>query len=200
MAFTTGVVEFISIKPLAKPDNYDNLFRASFKIGEDWFSYGSTKEEQIQYKDGKEWKPFHKGDTIEFMYDVNGDFRNVQKSTIGVTAKGAGVSQAAPSQQAANDAVAGFSYNKSAKPGDKPFVNAAEIGQCMNLAVQLGLVKGYEGFTDAAIRDSIQKYKATRLRFHDLYNEEAPVEKKAPAPKAKAAYMTAPAQPDDEDI
>ena len=193
MAFTTGVVEFISIKALAKPDNYDNLFRASFKIGEDWFSYGTLKREEIGIKDGDKWHTLCKGDTIEFMFDQNGDFKNVKKTTVTVTAKGAGVSQAAPSQQATS---------APAKTGGKPFVNAAEIGQCMNLAVQLGLVKGYEGFTDTAIRDSIQKYKATRLRFHDLYNEEAPVEKKAPAPKAKqpSVYMNPPAQSDDEEI
>jgi hypothetical protein len=124
------------------------------------------------------------------MYEQNGDFKNVRKTTVTVTEKGAGIPTPKQAQQS------------TSAPGNtgKPFVNAAEIGQCMNLAVQLGLVKGYDGFNDAAIRDSIQKYKATRLRFHDLYNEEAPVEKKAPAPKPKETYMSPPVQSDDEEI
>jgi hypothetical protein len=184
MATASGIVEFISIKQMPTEDKYGNKFRASYKIGEDWYSHGTIKQEKIGIKDGQGWHDLAKGDTIEFMYDQNGDFKNVKKATVSITEKGAGASQNTPQSTPAPTKAAG---------GGKPFVNAAEVGQCMNLAVQLGMVKDYKGFTDEAIRACITEYKSLRQRFHDMYLEEP----KKPAPKK--APVNAPVD-DEEDI
>jgi hypothetical protein len=122
-----SVVEAISIKPLSEPDRYGNTFRASVKFGEDWYSWGSLKKEEINFKNGSGWHRLAKGDEIEGMYKENGDWKNIQPKTVTLVSEGKGT----PPPQA----------KPAAKSSGDSFVNPAEIGQCMNLAVQR---RGYE--------------------------------------------------------
>ena len=168
-----SVVEAISIKPLSEPDRYGNTFRASVKFGEDWYSWGSLKKEEINFKNGSGWHQLAKGDEIEGMYKQNGDWKNIQPKTVTLVSEGKGT----PPPQA----------KPAAKSSGDSFVNPAEIGQCMNLAAE---VLGYSGEdmnnSDKAVQ-AIQWYKRTRQLFNSLYPtvdlEETPKEK--PKPKAE---------------
>lgn len=171
-----SVVEAISIKPLSEPDRYGNTFRASVKFGEVWYSWGSLKKEEINFKNGSGWHRLTKGDEIEGMYKENGDWKNIQPKTVTLVSEGKG----APTPRV-NPAVQ-YSGNMGA-------VNPAEIGQCMNLAAE---VLGYSGEDmnnpDKAVQ-AIQWYKRTRQLFSSLYPtvdlEETLTEKPKPKPKAE---------------
>lgn len=62
-------------------------------------------------------------------------------------------------------------------------VNPAEVGQCINLAVSLGLVNSYAEFNTNKIKDAIKSYKETRKQFESLWDEAV----KEAAPKAQDA-------------
>lgn len=175
-----SVVEAISIKPLGQPDQYGNAFRASLKLGEQWYSYGSIKKEAINVKTGGEWVQLLKGMEVEFMYDVNGDFKNIKKQSFTITNLEGGIAAApVPQQQQSTPQAA-----KGAPT--KPFVNAAEIGQCLNLAVQVLGLGAKECLNDKEVVKAIQWYKATREKFTVLYPtvtlEEVPKKEAPPTP------------------
>ena len=65
MPAASGIVEVVSVKELAQPDNYLNTHRVSYKIGDDWYSHGSVKNG----KPGEVWTKsgtITKGAEIEF--------------------------------------------------------------------------------------------------------------------------------------
>ena len=87
MPSVQGLVEAVSIKEMQSPDKFDNTHRASFKIGDNWYSYGSIKNGkpgEIYTKSGL----ITKGCELELMYDQNGDFKNVKKATVSVLKAG----------------------------------------------------------------------------------------------------------------
>ena len=182
MPFQTGKIEAISIKALPKPDNYGNTFRSSIKVGEDWFSTGTMKKESLDVKDGGGWTQLQKGMEVEFMYSINGDFKNADKKTFSITDS----SGAQPAQQRSQAPVKQQSSNVGG------FVNPAMRGQAMNLAAE---VLGYKesDFSDPSkIIYAIKWYLTSAKDFEALWdtaekaivagNTEIP--KKAPAKKA----------------
>jgi len=186
MAYATGNIEAISIKPMATPDSYGNTFRASFKIGEDWYGYGSIKKESINVKDGSNWIQLAKGMGVEFQFTENGDFKNVKKASFTLT----DATSSAPPQQSyqAPQQSSGATVSRGSN------VNPAEVGQCLNLAVEC------LGFTEAdcvnpdKVVVAIQWYKRTRQLFSSLYptvdlEEELPKEKPKPVAKKKPVVV-----------
>ena len=102
MAFATGTVTQVFSKEIPE-DRFGNTFRHAIKIeGDDsWYGMGSGKRDSINLKDGDGWHQLGKGDVIEFMYDQNGQYKNVQKKTISLKAKGGPAPQQhAPVQKA----------------------------------------------------------------------------------------------------
>ena len=65
--------------------------------------------------------------------------------------------------------------------------NPAAVGQAINLAVELGLAKSYEGFTPNVIRNAIDKYKTLKEEF--TANWEAATKEPSPPPVQKAAAV-----------
>lgn len=128
MAAMQGVVEAISVKELASPDQYENTHRGNIKIGDDWYSMGSFKNGkagEIYTKNGL----ITRGAEIEFMYDVNGDFKNVKKATVSILKKGQ--EQPAPQQS---------SGGSSATAKKSTYVDntiGMGVGAAMNQAVHL---------------------------------------------------------------
>ena len=184
MPHLNSTIEAIAIKPLAQPDNYGNTFRVGMKFGEDWYSYGTIKKDQLDVKVGQEWVTVTKGMEVEFMYKVNGDFKNVDKKSFTITNQEGGVAPR-PSQQAPQQGA-------PASRGSN--VNPAEVGQCLNLAVEC------LGFTEAdcvnpdKVVVAIQWYKRTRQLFSSLYptvdlEEELPKEKPKPVAKKKPVVV-----------
>jgi hypothetical protein len=199
MPHLNATIEAIAIKPLAQPDNYGNTFRVGMKFGEDWYSYGTIKKDQLDVKVGNDWVTVTKGMEVEFMYKVNGDFKNVEKKSFTVTNQEGGVAprqaqQQAPQQQSANTAQSKGS-----------FVNPAEVGQCLNLAVECLGFSSADCTNPDKVVEAIQWYKRTRQLFSTLYptvdsEEELPP---PPKPKPKSKPKPAPAAEDsydDDDI
>ena len=81
MPSINAAVEAISVKEMPEVDRYGNTHRANLKIGDDWFSYGAVKKPEINIKTGDSWTQLEKGMEVEFMYDVNGDWKNIKKKT-----------------------------------------------------------------------------------------------------------------------
>jgi hypothetical protein len=175
MPAINGTVEFLSIKERAKPDNYENTHRASIKIGDSWYSYGTIKKDKVNIKTGDSWTELQKGMEVEFMYDQNGDFANIKKKTFSITDASTAVASA-PVQQSSVQGQGTQAGNKTS------FVNPAEIGQCLNLAVDVLGLNGEELLDDAEVKKAIAWYKAVRIKFNTLYND---VEDTKPEPKTK---------------
>ena len=188
MPAINGKVEFLSIKEMAKPDNYENTHRASIKIGDNWYSYGTIKKDVINIKTGDSWTQLAKGMEVEFMYDQNGDFANIKKKTFSITDASGAVAPAPVQQQAPSGS------NTTNKAG---FVNPAEVGQCMNLAVEVLKLDGKKLLDDTEVKKAIAWYKAVRVKFTELYNEE-PEEVKPKTTKPKPAVVED--DYDDDDI
>lgn len=183
MPFKSGTIEAVSIKAMPAPDKYANTFRASFKIEEEWYSYGAIKKETINVKNKDEWIQLSKGMEIEFQFDENGDFKNVKKTTLGVlNIEGA---QAVPTPSAPPQQQRATSQPAQAKGS---FVNPAEVGQCLNLAVD---VLGYQQddlLVASKVTEAIKWYKEVRELFTELYptvTTAPPVKKEAPKQDAR---------------
>lgn len=141
-----GTVEAISIKELPQEDKYGNVYRASIKLGEDWYSWGSLKRDSISIRQGSGWHTLSKGDSLEGMYKQNGDFKNIQPKTVSVTDE-------APQQNVPKKSTS------SPKKGDyvpKPNVNPASRGQAMNLAAHV------LGYSAEDMLDKTKVYKAIK--------------------------------------
>jgi hypothetical protein len=196
MPALSGIVEAISIKALNEPDRFGNLHRCSLKLGEDWVSWGTTKKPEISYKEGESYKTLQKGMEVEFMYKQNGDFKNISKTSLAViSTEGAqAATPSAPAQQQAAPA-----YKPQAKGS---FVNMAEVGQCLNLSVDvLGL--DAEALLDTTqVTAAIKWYKEVRELFTELYptvEVSKPVVKEKPAKAAKKAEEQMPMDLSDDD-
>ena len=175
MPAVNAEVEFVSVKELDKPDNYDNTHRASFKIGDDWFSYGTIKRGvagEIWTKSGM----ITKGAEIEFMYDQNGDFKNVKKATVTVLKPGAENSPS-PASQA-----------KASKKGTDAYVIGMAVGAAMNQSANLHANDKKLDF-DAIEKTAIQMYKIAEQLKHqaDAGDIEGAVVEKSPVPANQPA-------------
>lgn len=150
-------VEAISIKEMPSPDKYGNSHRANIKVGEDWFSYGALKKPQIDIKSGGEWHELQKGMEVEFMYDVNGDFKNIKRQSFTIT----NTESAAPAPKPKTGG--------TQVPKNDNFVNPAEIGQCMNLAAEVLKFSGDDMLNPDKAVEAIQWYKRSRQLFTSMY-------------------------------
>jgi hypothetical protein len=183
MPHLNSTIEAIAIKPLPQPDNYGNTFRVGMKFGEDWYSYGTIKKDQLDVKVGNDWVTVTKGMEVEFMYKVNGDFKNVEKKSFTVTNQEGGVAPRQAPQQAPQQ-----SANNAQSKGS--FVNPAEVGQCLNLAVECLGFSSADCTNPDKVVEAIQWYKRTRQLFSSLYptvDLEDELPKVKPKPKAKPA-------------
>jgi hypothetical protein len=190
-----GVVEAISIKALNEPDRFGNLHRCSIKLGEDWVSWGTTKKPEISYKEGENYKTLQKGMEVEFMYVQNGDFKNIKKTSLAVLSTDGAQAAAAPSAPAQQQAAPAYKAPQ-AKGG---FVNPAEVGQCLNLAVDvLGL--DAEALLDTSqVTAAIKWYKEVRELFTELYPSVVVGDKPEPKTKAKKVVEQPPMDLSDDD-
>ena len=180
MPAINGTVEFLSIKEMAKPDNYENTHRASIKIGDKWYSYGTIKKDKVNIKTGDSWTELQKGMEVEFMYDQNGDFANIKKKTFSIT-DASGAVASAPVRQ---PSVQGQGTQGGSKSS---FVNPAEIGQCLNLAADVLKLDGKELLNPEKVTEAISWYKEVRALFNELYEGVELKAKEQPKPQKKAA-------------
>jgi len=102
--------------------------------------------------------------TMNLYREVGGQFWNLNDVQPGHQAQ----------QQTTNSGNAG--------QGGGSFTNPAAIGQCMNLAVSLGLVNTYAEFNADKIKEAIKCYKDVKAKFEQFWGEadEKPVVKHEP--------------------
>jgi hypothetical protein len=177
MPAINGNVEALSIKEMEKEDQFGNTHRASLKMGDDWYSYGSIKREAVNIKTGNSWTQLAKGMEIEFMYDQNGDFKNIKKKTFSITDATCAEPQVQPVQQSA--------------PARRGNVNPAEVGQCMNLAESVLGYSGKDLLNPEKVTEAIAWYKEVRVLFTELYEGvsiQEKVAKVAPPPPPSNNY------------
>lgn len=161
MAAASGVIEAISIKPLKEVDKYGNAFRGSVKIGEDWYSYGAIKKDSINNKVGEDWHTLGKGDEVEFLFESNGDFKNIKKQSFSVTK--IGTPSPPQSQGTRSVGAAGQKYSN---------VNPAARGQAMNLAAEVLGYKQQDFEDEVKVKAAIEWYKETVSLFEELWDKE----------------------------
>jgi hypothetical protein len=158
MPFKEATVDAVVVKELSTPDQYKNTHRRSIKIGEDWYSCGSGKSDKFNAKTSQgDWHTLSKGDKVEFKFNLNGDYKNVDMKTFSVVAV-----NPSPQQQSSKPSA-------SSAPANKDFVNPATVGACLNLAVE---VLGYKekDFEDVdKLKYAIQWHKSTFERMEKLY-------------------------------
>lgn len=184
-----SVVEALSIKEMPQPDNYGNTYRANIKFGEDWYSYGAIKKDAINIKKGDEWVQLQKGMEVEFMYDQNGDWKNIKKKTFSILSTDT-PKKTEPAKKVGNNFT----------PRGDTDINPATVGACLNLALS---VLGYkkEDFDDEQkLKDAIAWHKGTFSRIMALYKIVPPLEAEAPQPKKKEAPKPTEDDYDDEDV
>jgi hypothetical protein len=168
MPALSGIVQNIYIKSLSEPDRFGNLHRCGFKIGEDLVSWGTTKKPEISYKEGENYKQLQNGMEVEFMYKQNGDFKNISKTTLSVISTEGAQAAAPPSAPAVSGGL------RQDGPISKPqakgnFVNPAEVGQCLNLAVDVLGLNQEELLDPQQVTEAIKWYKEVRELFTELY-------------------------------
>lgn len=159
MPAINGNVEAVSIKEMPSEDSYGNTHRASLKLDGEWYSYGTIKKSEINIKTGDSWTQLAKGMQVEFMYDLNGDFKNIKKKTFSITDATSAQPQMQQPQQA---------YPTSA-PARRGNVNPAEVGQCMNLADSVLGYSGKDLLNPEKVIEAIAWYKEVRVLFTELY-------------------------------
>ena len=194
MPALSGTIEVVSIKPLNQPDRFGNTFRASLKVGEDWISWGGVKKEAIDVKDGSGWTQLAKGMQVEFMYDLNGDFKNIKKASLSITDKSNAQAAPAPSQQASKP-------QAQQQQSSGGFVNPAARGQAMNLAAEVLGYKKADFENSSKIVAAIKWYLKSAKDFEALWDtaEKEIVAENTAKPKPKAAPVED-KPPFDEDI
>lgn len=185
MPFKEATVDAVVVKELPKPDQYKNTHRRSLKIGEDWYSCGSGKSDKFNAKtsDG-DWHTLSKGDKVEFKFNINGDYKNVDMKTFSVVAV-----NPSPQQQRSKTVV-------SSAPANKDFVNPAEVGQCLNLAADVLGLKEKDLTNPEKVKQAISWYKEVRELFSKVYPT---VEAGKNESKKKAAPKKEDPPPFDED-
>jgi hypothetical protein len=181
-----SVVEAVSIKEMPQPDNYGNTYRANIKVGEDWYSYGAIKKDAINIKKGDEWVQLQKGMEVEFMYDQNGDWKNIKKKTFSILSTDT-PKKTEPAKKVGNNFT----------PRGTSNVNPAEVGQCLNLAAQVMGLSSSALLDKEEVTKAIRWYKQVRELFSELYPA---VEAEAPQPKKKEAPKPTEDDYDDEDV
>ena len=162
MPLATGVVEAISVKPLDTPDQYANTHRGSLKIGDDWFSFGTMKNGkagEIYTKNGL----ITKGAEIEFMYTVNGTFKNAKKPSVEVLKSGQAQSANTGTTESANAGT-----ESGAVGGKRKYVDntiGIAVGAAMNQAMVIEAASMKVEGREYPALDSIE---TTAMDFYEL--------------------------------
>lgn len=169
MGFKTGVVEAVSIKPLAEEAKakmkYPKDYKGGLKIGDEWFDAGLLNKEAINVKVGDDWHQISKGDELEFMYEENGKWNpRIDKKTIKVKSKGDGSS--APSSPSSSP-----SQSKSAQPSGSSFVNPAALGNAGNYLMHSLEYKHEDMMDDEKVLEGLIKYHKSRQQLSKFWEK-----------------------------
>lgn len=143
----------------------------------EWIGFGESDLADFVVKDDNDkWAVLGTGSEVLIKYEENGDFKNAKKANLVVLDLVVG-EKFEGSQQSSNNAPSNNSK------GDN--VNPAEVGQCLNLAVEVLGLDGKQLLDDTEVTKAIAWYKAVREKFNSLYSgvESTGTPEKKPAKK-----------------
>lgn len=142
-------------------DGTNIIFKAFGKVNEKAFT---TKTFEFKPALREQLESLSSGEafTLHQYREVGSQFWNVDSVEKGHTAKR---SMPAARPQASAPATQGGS-----------FVNPAAVGQAINLAVSLGLVKTYQEFSPETVANAIASYKAVTEQFTKAWDGVSPCE------------------------
>jgi len=163
-----GKIEKIVSKPIPA-DKYENVFRLSVKVGEEWVGLGGVKKEGLSIKKGKEWINLKEGDEVVITAEENGDFLNAKRSDVKLLKSGVGAS-----------AIPGSPLPPKDKPpsSSSSYVDRdAEIkaGMFFNKAVDVAIAKHGEKVSKSVV---VQAYQMLSEAY-----DECRSAKKVPEPR-----------------
>ena len=194
MPALSGIIEAVSIKPLNQADRFGNTFRASLKVGDDWFSFGALKKEAINVKDGNGWTQLAKGMQVEFMYDLNGDFKNIKKASFSITDKSNAQAAPAPSQQASKP-------QAQQQQSGGGFVNPAALGNAGNYLMHTLEFTHEDMMDDAKVTEGLVKYHKSREQLSKFWEKAEKLAKEDKPPFTPTKKKATKAEPEyDEDL
>ena len=162
MPFISGTINKIYPNAIEGGDQFGNTFRHTvyLKNVDGGFSFGSSKSEELYLKSSGELRA---GDTIEFMFDENGKYKNVKRGSVQKTAAAEDKGGSSSSPPAGKTKAQGSASQSFGGP------NPAMLGQIMNFAKDL-LGYSTEDLLDVdKVREAIIFYKESRALFEDNY-------------------------------
>ena len=157
-----GKIEKIVSKPIPA-DKYENVFRLSVKVGEEWVGLGGVKKEGLSIQKGKEWINLKEGDEVVITAEENGDFLNAKRSDVKLIK--------------AAIATPGSPLPPRPKPGSFDDARNAEIkaGMFFNKAVDVAIAKHGEKVSKDTV---VQAYQMLEEAYAECRSA-----KKAPEPR-----------------
>lgn len=188
----TGKIKKVGAYPLSAPKTvnfngeektFTHRHALQMETGE-WIGFGESHLDSFLVKDDDgNFQILGAGSEVLIKYTASGDYKNAKKSHLTVLDLVVGEKYSkAPKSQTPNKS----SPSKPAPIGNKDFVNPAEVGQCLNLSVDVLGLDSKQLLDKDEVTKAIQWYKEVRGLFSDLYPKveaAAPKEKKAPAPE-----------------
>lgn len=162
MPIKEGKITKVWTQAIAKPDQFGNTHRVSFIIDDDFYQIGNSKSVRSPVYVNKENTDVSEGDLVSFRFEnkeVGGKiYKNIDKKSFNIEEKG-------PREQATTSTGA----NKSNK---KEEVHGGEVGQAMNFAKDLGLLK-WKDFSDKdKVRAFIKQFRQARVLWTEMYLED----------------------------
>lgn len=181
MPFTSGEILKVFSKKLPQPDQFDNEWRVAIQLksekgSTEWYGWGSTKRSGLY--SGAAKAAIGEGSKVEFMYDESPNkqdpskpFKNINKGSMKVIEL---VDPVPEKEQATSQ------FTDSGK------VPPQVIGQCLNVAIELKLVKSFDDFKDdEKVIKAIKNYKYAKERIEALWDEGQPTKEPKVEPKVE---------------
>lgn len=161
MAHISGTVNKIYVNSINQ-DQFGNCFKHTvyLKNVEGAFYFGSSKSEDLYLKSTGEIRV---GDTIEFMFEENGKYKNVKRATV-IKNSAAESKGSLPLRKSKSQG--GESY--STEYDDRPI--GPVIGQCLNFGIDLGIIDINNTDDPNAIRNTIIAYRRLKRQIYDLWD------------------------------
>lgn len=165
-----GKIEKIVSKEIP-PDNYENTFRISVKVCENWIGLGSKKKAGLSIQKGKEWIVLNEGDEVVITAEENGKYLNAKVSDVKLLKKGSDpVSSAVPGSPLPQKLTASTYTDRDAE---------IKAGMFFNKAVDVAIAKHGEKVSKAAV---VQAYQMLEQAYAECRSDKSVPEPRDVAP------------------
>lgn len=161
MPHISGTINKIFANPIEGGDQFGNTFRHAvfLKNVDGSFGFGSSKSQDLYLKSAGELRV---GDTIEFMFDENGKYKNVKRGSVQKTS--------AAEDKGQGSKGTGKATAQGSAPQSFGGPNPAAVGQCLNIALELGILNAKNLDDPNAQREAIITYKRVKDQLTALWD------------------------------